>query len=170
MLCCSTCLSSKGRNTSTKRHNTDSIELEDKSATRKSWSFHISESTGKEGSYCAGWGGWSWLSSGNCGLLYHNGNKEEYVLVLVSAVKWSESCSIMSDSLRPHRLEPARLFRPWNSSGKNTGVGSLSLLQGIFLTQGLNPGLPHYRQILYHLNHQGSPAVHILKLEWYRED
>ena len=43
-------------------------------------------------------------------------------------------------------------------SPKNTGVGSQSLLQGIFLTQGLNPGLPHYRQILY-LSHQGSPNL-----------
>ena len=49
----------------------------------------------------------------------------------------------MSDSLRPHRL-----YSPWNSPGQNTGVGSLSLLQGIFPTQGLKPGLPHCRQIL----------------------
>ena len=42
------------------------------------------------------------------------------------------------------------------------GMGSLSLLQGIFPTQGLNPGLPHYRQILYQLRHQGSPRI----LEW----
>ena len=46
---------------------------------------------------------------------------------------------------------------PWNSPGKNTGMGSHSLLQGIFLTQGSNPGLLHCRQILYHLSHQGSP-------------
>ena len=47
---------------------------------------------------------------------------------------------------------------PWrpHSPGQNTGVGSLSLLQGIFPTQGLNPGLPHCRQILYQLSHQGS--------------
>ena len=44
-----------------------------------------------------------------------------------------------------------------DSPGKNTGVGSLSLLQWIFLTQGSNPGLQHYRQILYNLSHQGSP-------------
>ena len=62
-------------------------------------------------------------------------------------VKWSESCSVMSDSLRPHGLT-------WNSPGKNTGVGSLSLLQGIFTTQGLNPGLLHFRQILYQLSHK----------------
>ena len=41
--------------------------------------------------------------------------------------------------------------------GKNTGVGCHALLQGIFPTQMLNPGLPPYRQILYHLGHQGSP-------------
>ena len=41
------------------------------------------------------------------------------------------------------------LYSPWNSPGQNTGVGSLSLLQGIFRTQGSNPGLPHCRQILY---------------------
>ena len=47
--------------------------------------------------------------------------------------------------------------------GRNAGVGSLSLLQGIFATQRLNPGLPHCRQILYHLSHQGSPAhTHVL--------
>ena len=51
------------------------------------------------------------------------------------------------------------LYRPWNSPGQNTGVGNLSLLQGIFPTQGLNPGLPQYRRILYQLSHQGSPTV-----------
>ena len=48
---------------------------------------------------------------------------------------------------------------PWNSPGHNTGVGSFSLLQGIFPTQGSNPGLPHCRQILYQLSHKGSPVV-----------
>ena len=46
--------------------------------------------------------------------------------------------------------------------GKNTGVGTLSLLQGIFPTQGSNPGLPHYRGILYQLGHKESPRI----LEW----
>ena len=59
----------------------------------------------------------------------------------------------MSDSLGPHGL-----YSPWNSLGRNTGVGSLSLLQGIFPTQGLNPGLPPCRWILYQLSHQGSPS------------
>ena len=51
---------------------------------------------------------------------------------------------------------------PWNSPGQNARVGSLSFLQGIFPTQGLNPGLPHYRRILYQLSHKGSPRI----LEW----
>ena len=64
----------------------------------------------------------------------------------------SESHSVVSDSLRPHGL-----YSPWNSPGQNTGVGSLSLLQGIFPTQGWNPGLAHCRRILYQLSHNGSP-------------
>ena len=59
----------------------------------------------------------------------------------------------MSDSLQPRGLQPARLLCPWNSPGKNTGVGSCSLPQGIFPTQGSNPGPWHCRQILYHLTH-----------------
>ena len=50
----------------------------------------------------------------------------------------SESRSVVFDCLRPHGL-----YSPWNSPGQNTGVGSLSLLQGIFPTQELNPGLLH---------------------------
>ena len=56
--------------------------------------------------------------------------------------------------LRPHGLWPARLPCPWDSPGKNTGVGSHALLQGTFPTQGWNPGLLHCRQILYCLSHQ----------------
>ena len=48
-----------------------------------------------------------------------------------------------------------------DSPGKNTGVGCHALLQGIFPTQGLNPGLAHCRWILYHLSHQGSPGLYI---------
>ena len=68
----------------------------------------------------------------------------------------SESCSVVSDSLQPHGL-----YSPWNSPGQNTGVGSLSLLQG-FPIQGSNPGLPHCKWILYQLSHKGSPRI----LEW----
>ena len=68
--------------------------------------------------------------------------------------KWSRS--VVSDSLRPHGLQPTRLLRPWDFPGKSTGVGCCFLLQEIFPTQGLNLGLPHCRQMLYHLSHQGS--------------
>ena len=51
------------------------------------------------------------------------------------------------------------LYSPWNSPGQNIGVGSLSLLQGIFPTQGSNPGLPHCGWIPYQLNHKGSPRI-----------
>ena len=68
----------------------------------------------------------------------------------------SESRSVVSDSLWPYRL-----YTPWNSPGQNTGVGSLSLLQQIFLTQKSNQGLLHCRQILYQLSYQES---------WYHLD
>ena len=70
-----------------------------------------------------------------------------------SPYSWaSESRSVVSDSLRPHGL-----YSPWNSPGQNTGVGSLSLLQGMVPTQGSNPGLPRCRRILYQQSHRGSP-------------
>ena len=53
------------------------------------------------------------------------------------------------------------LYSPWNSPGQNTGVGSFSLLQGIFPIQESNSGLPHCRQILYQLSHKGSPFLGI---------
>ena len=57
-----------------------------------------------------------------------------------------------SNSLRPYGL-----YSPCNSPGQNTGVGSLSLLQGFVPTQGSSPGLLHCRQLLYPLSHKGSP-------------
>ena len=71
-----------------------------------------------------------------------------------SAESESESCSVLSDSLQPHGL-----YSPWNSPGQNTRVGSLSLLQGIFTTQGSNPGLPHCKWIFYQLSNKGSPRI-----------
>ena len=56
-------------------------------------------------------------------------------------------------------LRPQGLYSPWNSPGQNTGVGSHSLLQGIFPTQGSNSGLPRCRRILYQLSHKGSPSI-----------
>ena len=64
----------------------------------------------------------------------------------------SESGS-SSHSVRSNSLRPLGLYSPWNCPGQNTGVGSLSLLQGIFPTQGLNPGLLHCRWILYQLSY-----------------
>ena len=101
-------------------------------------------------------------------LWYENSSEEHLVTTntynIVSVVRghsipmwWSKSRSVLSNSLRPHGL-----YSPWNSPGQNTGVGSLSLLQGIFPTQGSNPGLPHCRQILYQLSHKGSLRI----LEW----
>ena len=93
-----------------------------------------------------------------CHALLHR-NRWRLVLYPLSLPekKWNESHSVMSDSSRPHGL-----YSPWTSPGQNTGVGSRSLLQEIFPTQGLNPGLPHCRPILYQLSHQGSPRI----LEW----
>ena len=62
------------------------------------------------------------------------------------------SRSVVSDSLGPHRLYPARLLCPWDFPGKNTGEGCHFLLQGIFPTQGSNLRLLHLlrcRQSLY---------------------
>ena len=67
---------------------------------------------------------------------------------------WWFSHLLMSFSLQPHGLYPTRLLCPWDFPGKNTGVGSHFLLQGIFPTEGLNLGLQPCRQILYQLSHQ----------------
>ena len=101
--------------------------------------------------------------------------------------KWKWSRSVVSNSSDPvdyslpgssvHGIFQAKVlewdaiafsdgpYSPWNSLSQNTGVGSLSLLQGIFPTQGSNPGLLHCRQILYQLSHKGTPR----KLEWKKK-
>ena len=71
----------------------------------------------------------------------------------MSEVKVTRSCLTLSNPME---------YSPWNSLGQNTGVSNLSLLQGTFPTQGLNPGFPHCRQIFYQLSHKGSPRI----LEW----
>ena len=60
----------------------------------------------------------------------------------------------LSDSLWLHGL-----YSPWNSPGQNTGVVSLSLLQGTFPTQESSPDLLHCRWIFYQLSHKGSPRI-----------
>ena len=68
------------------------------------------------------------------------------------------SCSVLCDSLQPHGLQPTRLLCPWDSPGKNTGVDSHALLQGIFPNQRSNPGLLHCKRILYQLSYHRSPG------------
>ena len=69
------------------------------------------------------------------------------------------SCSVVSDPGQPHDWSPPGSSVLGDSSGRNTGGGFHFLLQEIFPTQGLNPGLLHCRWILYHLSHQGSPKI-----------
>ena len=59
-------------------------------------------------------------------------------ILLLAPAYHLHACSVMSDSLQPYGLQPARLLCPWDSPGKNTGVGCHFLLQGIFLTQEQN--------------------------------
>ena len=79
-------------------------------------------------------------------------------------VKESVSQSVVSNSLWPQGLYPTRLLCPWDSPGKNAGVGCHFFPQGIFLTQGLKLDLLHCRQILYNLSHQGIPT------EWSKSE
>ena len=77
-------------------------------------------------------------------------NGESRILGIVLTMNNNEeSRLVMSDSLLPHGRQ-----NPWNYPDQKTGVGSLSLLQRIFQTQGWYPGLLHYRQILYQLSHK----------------
>ena len=88
--------------------------------------------------------------------------KDEYIM---PPSRWSNMCKIKvhneseSRSVVSDSLWPPGLYSPWNSLGQNTGVGSLSLLQGLLPTQGLNPGLPHCKRTLYQLSHKGNPRI-----------
>ena len=73
----------------------------------------------------------------------------------------SESYSAVSRIFVTHGI-----YSPWNTPSQNTGVGSCSILQRIFPTQGPNPGLPHCRQILYQLSHKGGPIFSLLLLNF----
>ena len=80
--------------------------------------------------------------------------------------------SVMSNSVLPHELKPARLLCPWNSPGKNTGVGCHSLLQGIFLTQGSNPdllGLLHWQAGSLPLSPPGNPIFPNRKFSFFSQ-
>ena len=85
-------------------------------------------------------------NSYNCGknTSFEQIPKQRYVGLLLLF-----SCQVVSNSLQPHILQPASLLCPWNSPGKNTGVGYHSLLQRIFPTQGSNSVFCIGRQVLY---------------------
>ena len=76
-------------------------------------------------------------------------SQEKYV---ESCVHVCSTASVMSDSLQPYGLQPTRLFCPWDSPGKNTGVDCHTLLQGIFLTQGSSQHLLHFLHYMWILN------------------
>ena len=78
--------------------------------------------------------------------------------LLLFWIRVSESHSVMPDSLWPHGL-----YSSCNSPGRNIAVGSLSLLQGVFPTQGSNPGPPHCRQNPYQLSHNGRGVFRFWK-------
>ena len=125
------------------------------------------------------WGDVKWVQnisfarSKSCGDLSHNdvnilnvtectlqdaSEGTHYVMYLLPELKKEEKrmkVKVKVAQLCP-TLQPHGIYSPWNSPGQNPGVGSLSLLQGIFPTQGLNPGLPHRRPILYQLSHKGK--------------
>ena len=114
---------------------------------------------------------WTWLKqlSTHAGMLPQEALKSNRVSTLTLCFIFKTHFYYCRSSLRKWKwmsLNPVQLCDPmdcpWTSPGQNTGVGSLSLLQGIFPTQGLNPGLPHCRQILHCLSHQGSLRI----LEW----
>ena len=88
-------------------------------------------------------------------ILYHWAQGGPYIRIY--GLHGSISRSVVSDSLRPLGLQPTRLLCSWSFPGENTGVDCHFLLQGIFQTQGSNPGLSYCRQTLYWLSRQGSP-------------
>ena len=92
--------------------------------------------------------------------------KTIYVNILLPMKSESEVAQSCPTLVRPHGLQPTRLLRPWDFLGKKAGVGCHFLLQEIFPTQGLNPGLLHFRQTLYHLSHQGSQMPMWVQITW----
>ena len=94
------------------------------------------------------------LSEKKC--LPYNPTLKDYEIRLSEELGVTVMLICMKMKVKLTQLCPT-LYSLWNSSRQNTEVGSLSLLQGIFATQGSNPGLPYCRWILYQLSHEGSP-------------
>ena len=99
-----------------------------------------------------------WLTFLPDGLSFRTGNFFQNRDFVPSSYEHSYYPQLLS-CLGYIRLYTTRLLCPWDFTGKNTAVGCHFLLQRIFLTQGLNPGLPHRRKMFYHLSHQGSPKI-----------
>ena len=89
-------------------------------------------------------------SRGHCQMWWFTRQTHRFHSELLCACK-SESHSVLSDSATPWNIQPMEI-----------SMGSLSLLQGIFPTQGSDPGLSHCRRVLYQLRHKASPRI----LEW----
>ena len=103
----------------------------------------------------------SWVSCIAGGFFTTEPPRELYFLIESERRKWS--CSVVSNSLRPHGLQPTRLLSPWDSPGKNTGVGCHFLLQGIFWTQGSNPGVkPGFQALEADFNLWATREAHFL--------
>lgn len=104
-------------------------------------------------------------------LFYLNTYSVEHSSSPVKVKKGSAGHEVVSDSLQPHRH--TRLLCPWKPPGKSAGGGFHPLLQETFLIQTWNLGLPHHRQVLAHLSHQGSPS-HIviiqLNMSWLKKE
>ena len=81
---------------------------------------------------------------------------DKYLVFLWSESEDTQLCPTLHS---PVDYKPSRLLQPWDFPGENTGVGCPFLLQGIFLTKGSNPALPHCRQTLYGLSHQGISSL-----------
>ena len=90
-------------------------------------------------------------------------NRNHLQILRISGCGQPSAALCLAAQSYPTLWDPMHCSPPGSSvlgdfPGKNTGVGCHALLEGIFPTQGKNPGLPYCRQILYHLRHQGSPG------------
>ena len=100
-------------------------------------------------------------------LIYDFQNMKDYIRVSYMWTVWKcVSSSVVPDSLWPYGLQSNRLLCPWDFPGKDTGIVCHFLLQGIFPTQGSNPGLLHCMQIIYQLSYQGKIKIDARVMYW----
>ena len=105
--------------------------------------------------------GMNWLMGIDAYKLSITGTKQKTNVNLLYSTG-RRACSVASNSLQAHALWPARLLCPWGFPGKNTGVGGHFLLQGIFLTLGLNPCFPClllWQEDSSPVSHLGTPML-----------